>query len=295
MKGFGTRENELIQTLVRIPDPVVMAAVRRTYDTRFSRDLLKDIHSETSGYFRETLEALARGPLAQDVYCLHDALAGAGTKEDALDDVLLGRSNADMRAIAHEYARVHGKSLESMVRGDLSMKTERLFAMVLAAQRAEESAPVVPQQLEADVTELHRATEGRMGTDQLAVCDIFSHRSDGQLRAISAEFQRRYQRSLDKVIRSEFSGHMESALLRMLHVAEDRAMADAVALEDTMKGPGTKDRLLVNRVVRLHWHRDHKQQVKGAFKHRYNRDLAQRIKGDTSGHYESALVAIVGN
>lgn len=295
MKGFGTHETELIGTLARVPDAVVMTSLRRTYDARFNRDLLKDVAAETSGYFRETLEALVRGPLAQDVHCLYDALHGAGTKEAVLNDVLLGRSNADLRAIAADYHHRHRTTLESAVRGDLSAKTERLFAMVLAAQRAEDSAPVMQYQLDQDVSELHRATEGKMGTDELAVCHIFAHRSDGQLRAVSAEFMRRYQRPLEKVISSEFSFHMKDALLRMLAVAEDRAMADAIALEDTVKGPGTKDRLLVNRTVRLHWNKQHLQQVKGAYRHKYKKELAQRIKGDTSGHYEAALVAIVGH
>jgi len=295
MKGFGTKEGQLIQILAGVPDPVIMAAIRRTFNQRFSRDLLKDIHSETSDYFREALEAVVRGPLAQDIYNLNDAIHGAGTKENVLDDVLLGRSNADIHAIKAEYQRIYKRSLEADVRGDLSIKTERLFMMVLACQRQEESAPVIPQELERDVSELHRATEGtKMGTDQIAVCHIFSSRSDGQLRAISQEFQRRYQRPLDKVLSKEFSGHMHDALLRMLHVAEDRAMADALSLERTMAGAGTKDRLLLNRVVRLHWNREQLQQVKGAYKHHYKRDLHGRIRGETSGHYREILLALVG-
>lgn len=293
MKGFGTNEGQLIQILSHIPDPVIMANVRSTYEHRIRRDLLKDLDSETSGYFRETLMAAVRGPLQQDVFNLNDAIRGAGTKENVLNDVLLGRSNADIHAIKREFHRVYHRDLEKEVREDLSAKTERLFSMVLAGRRQEESAPVIPQELDRDTTELHRAMEGRVGTDQLTVCHIISSRSDGQLRALSQEFQRKYHKPLSKVIASEFSGHMRDALLRMLLVAEDRAMADAQALEETMRGAGTKDRLLLNRVVRVHWDRNHRNQVKGAYRHAFKRELATRIKGETSGDYERFLVALV--
>lgn len=61
-----------------------------------------------------------------------------------------------------------------------------------------------------------------------------------------------------------------------------------------MAGPGTKDRLLLNRTVRMHWNRDHMNQVKGAYKHRYKRDLASRVKGETSGDFERILIALIG-
>ena len=188
-----------------------------------------DSASETSSYFGEACEAVVRGPLEQDVYQLNDAMKGAGTKEAVLNDVLLGRSNADMRAIKNEYQRVYRRSLEQDLRGDLSVKTETLFVMVVAANRAEESAPVIPQAIEHDISQLWAATEGtKFGTDQMTVCQIFATRSDGQLRAISHAFQAKYHKSLMKTVESEFSGHMEGALMRMLGVAEDRAMADAV-------------------------------------------------------------------
>merc|ERR1712230_337207 len=63
----------------------------------------------------------------------HEAIKGLGTKESVLNDVLLGRSNADMRAIKQAYQETYRRALETDVKGDLSMKTERLFSMVMAA------------------------------------------------------------------------------------------------------------------------------------------------------------------
>merc|ERR1711939_1300452 len=80
-----------------------------------------------------------------------------------------------------------------------------------------------------------------------------SQRSDGQIRALAHHWQQKYHNGLEKVIESEFSGHMKDALLLMVRRACDRIMSDAVQLEDAMAGFGTKDVLLVQRVVRVHW------------------------------------------
>ncbi|KAH8808135.1 annexin-like protein [Xylogone sp. PMI_703] len=293
MKGFGTDEKTLIHVLTRL-DPLQMAAVREAYHRRFGRHLLQDVQSETSSWLEEGLCAIIRGPLQQDCHILFTAMSGPGTKEAILNDVLLGRSNADLRAIKELYQKLYHKSLEAAVRDDLSMKTERHFMMVLAANRNEESSPVIPQQIEQDVTEIYKATEGKIGTDQLLVCEILTHRSDAQIGAIAYTYEKRYSRTLETVIKKEFSGHMESALLHQLRTGTDKAMRDAILLEEAMSGVGTEDRLLVTRVVRYHWDRNHMQNVKGAYQHKYRTGLANRIKGETSGDYERFLLACLG-
>jgi annexin A7/11 len=292
MKGFGTDEATLIRILTK-PDPLQMALLRNTYNQRHRRDLEKDIKSETSKYFRDTLVALVQGPLMHDVHSVHDAIKGLGTKESVLNDVLIGRSNADMRAIKQAYQHTFRNTLEADVKGDLSMKTERLFEMIMSATRNEESAPVIPHELEHDCSELHRAMDGRVGTDQVTVCSILAKRSDGQIRAITHHWQQKYHSSLEKTIESEFSGHMKDALLLIVQRAADRAMSDAVQLEAAMSGPGTKDVLLVQRVVRVHWNHAHKDQVKKAYAFRFKRDLIQRVKGEIhfDKHYEGVLVS----
>ncbi|KAF4550470.1 Hypothetical protein D9617_17g047380 [Elsinoe fawcettii] len=292
MKGWGTDEAKLISVLSGL-DPLQVNGARAAFTQRHRRDLIKDIGSETSSWFCEGLQAIARGPLGQDVFNLKDAIQGVGTKENVLNDILLGRSNADMNAIKQAYQREYNKSLEADVKGDLSLKTERLFTMVLAARRNEESAPVIPQQTEKDVQDLYQATEGKTGTDQVTVCSILSSRSDGQIRAINQAYKRKYHRSLEDVIKKEFSGHMEDALLFMLNSASDKAKHDADLLEASMKGMGTKDRLLINRLVRIHWDRQRMSQAKAAYKHFYKQDLRRRVEGETSGDYKKLMVAVV--
>ncbi|KAM0271920.1 hypothetical protein ACHAQH_008900 [Verticillium albo-atrum] len=294
MKGFGTDEKALIRCLAT-KDPLQIDAIKTSFSRQFkNRNLEADIKSETSGWFEKGLVAIVRGPLLTDAFDIRSAVDGLGTKEVVLNDVLLGRSNADLKAIKNCYWSTFRSSMEKDVAGDLSMKTKRHFEIVLAANRAEDSAPVTPQQVDQDVMDLYRATEGKMGTDEMIVCSILSTRNDNQIRAISHAYEQKFRKSLEAVIKSEFSGHMEDALLFQLRNAMDKYMHAAMLLEDAMAGMGTKDHLLVSRVVRFHWDQGTLANVKGAYQKRYGKSLAKRIDGETSGDYKKLMLACVG-
>ncbi|KAI0879385.1 hypothetical protein GGS24DRAFT_439227 [Hypoxylon argillaceum] len=200
MKGLGTDEKALIRVLAN-KDPLQIEAIKAAYFRLFSRSLEKDVKSETSKYLELGLVSIISGPLLHDVNLLHTAMDGPGTKEKVLNDVLLGRSNADMKAIKGMYQHTFNRPLERDIKGDLSMKTERHFMIVLGACRAEDSAPVIPQAVDQDVMELYRATEGKVGTDEMLVCSILSTRNDNQIRAISQTYEQKFRRSLEDVLK----------------------------------------------------------------------------------------------
>lgn len=292
MKGFGTDEKALIHILSKL-DPLQIAAVRSAYSSHLGRDLYKDVKSETSGYLRQGLLAIIDGPLMHDVNSTREAVKGMGTKEWLLNDVLLGRSNADLNAIKSTYTHTFHRSIEEDVDSDLSLKTAGLFKSVLRASRHEESTPLNPQTIEAEARTLHESTAARMVNDTTEVFGIFARSSDSELRAIDHAFSARYNTSLEKWIGKQFSGHMKDAFLQMTLKALDPAMRDAVLLEDCMKGMGTKDEMLVIRVVRVHWNRMHLDQVKRAYSHRFGQDLVDRVRGETSGDYQRLMVGLL--
>ncbi|KAF2745438.1 Annexin [Sporormia fimetaria CBS 119925] len=295
MKGFGTNEKKLIEVLPR-QDPIQMANIRRKYQERYHESLIKRLEDETSGDFEEALVEIARGPLLADVHAIKKAVKGMGTNEDMLDDVLVGRSNADIAAIKAEYRREHGFPLESDVERDLSGATKQLYTMIMAAKRNEDSDPVNPQQIDSDVDALQSAFGNFMTKNSVKACEILTSRNDAQIRAISKRFSEKYGEPFEKTIKKTFDGHMERVLLLLVARAENRAMSDAERLEEAMAGVGTKDTLLIQRVVRAHWDRNHMRQVINSFQQlpkQKEKDLVKRIEGETRGDYEKILVACV--
>lgn len=292
MKGFGTDEKALIAVLAK-KDPLQMETIRTQYDQRMMRNMTGDLEKETSGYFAKGLVELSRGPLVSDCWNLKEATRGMGTKEVVLDDILIGRSNADMIAIKEKYQQLFKTTLEADLKADLSAATEQMYMMIIAARRAEDSHPVNPQEIEQAVTELQAGMGGFAGKNVPQVCQILTSKNDAQIKAIAQSYQQRFQKSLDSVIKSAFSGHMEDALRLLIARATNRAEAEAMRLEEAMAGMGTKDNLLVMRVIRCHWNQQFMTAVSNEYKRVYKKDLIKRIEGETKGDYERLMVACV--
>jgi annexin A7/11 len=68
---------------------------------------------------------LTLGPLAYDVELAHKAVAGLGTNEMLLTELILGRSGVEIRLLIEGYRIKYGKDLVSVVMSDLSGKIER--------------------------------------------------------------------------------------------------------------------------------------------------------------------------
>jgi annexin A7/11 len=292
MKGMGTNEKVLIATMAK-KDPLQMETIRMQYDQRFLRNLITDLEKETSGYFAKGLVEIARGPLVSDCYNLMEAMKGMGTKEVILDDILIGRSNADIIAIKEKYHQLFRRTLENDLKADLSAGTEQMYMMIAAARRAEDSHPVIPQEIEQAVTDLQAGMGGFASKNVAQVCQILTSKNDAQIKAIATAYEQRFRKSMDSVIKSAFSGHMEDALRLLVARATNRAEAEAVRLEESMAGMGTKDNLLVMRVVRCHWNQQFMNAVSGEFKRVVKKDLVKRIEGETRGDYERLMVACV--
>lgn len=225
---------------------------------------------------------------------VHEALDGLGTKERLLNDVVLSRTNADLAQIKGLYQQRYGKSLAAAVADDLSLKTEKMFDMVLNGVRMEEFTPIDMVKVANDTDDIYRATTGRgVGTDELLVCAVLTNRSDQHIRAIADNYFSKYGQKLAELIKHKFSGHMEDALLHIVKHAVNVSVFWAEMLEDTMAGMGTKDYLLIERVVRIHWDHGLVRAVKQSYQAIYGKDLIRRVKGETSGDYEKVLVAML--
>jgi len=61
-----------------------------------------------------------------------------------------------------------------------------------------------------------------------------------------------------------------------------------------MHGLGTKDKLLVSRIIRFHWNRYEMENIKGAYQAKMGIPLAQRVHGETSRDQRRMLLACLG-
>ncbi|XP_043067173.1 annexin B11 isoform X2 [Drosophila bipectinata] len=290
MKGFGTDEEVLINIICRRSNEQ-RQEIQRQYKTHFGKDLIEDIKSETSGNFEKLLVGLLR-PIV-DFYCaeLNNAMAGIGTDEEVLIEILCTLSNMEIYTIKNQYLRLYGAHLESELKSETSGNFKRLLISLCTAAR-DESGRVDPNLAKDDARELLKAGELRVGTDESMFNMILCQRNYQQLKLIFQEYENMTGHSLEKAIKKEFSGDIMEGLVAIFRCVTNKAEYFASRLHKSMAGIGTNDTQLI-RVIITRSEID-MVDIKVAFERLYGKSLKSWIKGDTSGHYKHALYALVG-
>jgi annexin A7/11 len=248
------------------------------------------LDSETSGDFGRLIESMLKvGSGEFDACVLHRAMDGAGTDEAEIIDCVVGRCNAELEAISEAYKILYGKDLVSVLKKELSGKFEKLILRVLEGRKEDESANV-----DDDVKALYNAGAKKLGTDEKMFIAVICGRPTAHIGKIVEGYQSTHHKSLEKVIKSEFTGDLERGLIAVVDSCVDNTERIARSIESTMKGVGTNERKLGTLLIR---YRDPSRQaeIKEAYQKKYGRSLSEAISSETSGDFEMLLLALIGN
>jgi annexin A7/11 len=280
MACWGTDEASLTYLVCSIPERVRPEIFMR-YNERYGKGLLEHISSETSGSYKLVLEMQAMAPEDCRASLLNKAMAGIGTDEDQLIRVICGCDIPERRQVKEAYQRMYGKELVPTVQSETSGDFQRALLCLLEAEEAEFD-------IDQDCEAMKAAMDG-WGTDETALVKMICSKTSRQMEMVNEKFQELYGKNLFDRVKSETSGHFQATLLGCIRHPMKQL---AHTVRDCMKGWGTSETGLLTALVHLP---DFKKEalIKQYRQEFGGRDLIKDIKGDCSGNYEKALLALV--
>lgn len=291
MSGFGANTNKIASILGK-RNNAQRLQIAAKYKASYGKDLIEKLRDELSSNFEDLAVASVRPIPELLAKELHEAIAGTGTSEDVLIEILCSFNNHGIRKIKEAYQARYNKALEADVRDDTSGLFRKVLVALLQANR-DESRTVNVAQARADAQALHDAGVAHIGRDDSTFTRILTSRSLVQLRKVFEHYQTIAGKPLDEAIKSQFSGETKDALVALVRCMSDSALFYAKTLHKAMDGIGTTDKTLI-RVIVTGSEFDHLAAAKTAYHQKYGRTLAADVAADTSGSYKDMLLMLIG-
>jgi len=290
MKGFGTDEDAIIEILCKRSNDQ-RQAISQYFTNGLKRDLIKDLKSELGGKFEDVIVGLMSPPIDYLCQQLHKAMAGMGTDESALIEILCPRSNEEIAQIVRRYEQLYNRPLVQQICSEVSGDFARLLCMITTGTR-EPWHKVNQAEAKEHAQMLYKAGAGKMGTDEDIFNKIFAHDSFAQLRVVFEEYKTLTGKTIEQALNAELSGDLLKSMLAIVECVQSTPAYFAKRLFKAMDGIGTNDSTLI-RIIVSRCEID-LGNIKAEYERIYDKTLISAVKGETSGDYKKALLALIG-
>ncbi|KAM6357398.1 annexin A6 isoform 2-T2 [Alca torda] len=211
MKGFGS-DKEAILDLITSRSNKQRVEICQAYKSLYGKDLIADLKYELTGKFERLIVSLMRPPAYSDAKEIKDAIAGIGTDEKCLIEILASRTNQEIHDLVAAYKDAYERDLEADIVGDTSGHFKKMLVVLLQGTREEDD--VVSEDLvEQDAKDLLEAGELKWGTDEAQFIYILGRRSKQHLRLVFDEYLKISGKPIERSIRGELSGDFEKLML----------------------------------------------------------------------------------
>uniref|UniRef100_A0A1D1Y0F7 Annexin n=1 Tax=Anthurium amnicola TaxID=1678845 RepID=A0A1D1Y0F7_9ARAE len=288
--GFGCDTAKVINIIAH-RDATQRAFIQQEYKAMYADELINRIRSELSGKLEKAVLLWMHDPAGRDATIVRHALSEGAIDLNSATEVICSRTPSQIQTFKQAYHAKFGANLEHGIQYQASGDHQKLLLAYVRTMRYE-GPEVDHKMVEKDSKDLLKAGEKRLGTDEETFIRIFSGRSRAHLAAVASYYKNAFGNSLEKAVKGETSGKFECALLTILRCAENPAKYFAKELHKAMKGLGTNDTTLI-RIVVTRTEID-MQFIKAEYHQKYKKSLSDAIHSETSGHYRTFLLSLVG-
>ena len=217
MKGLGTDERALIEVICTRSNQEIHA-IKAAYKEMYTRDLEKDLVSETSGHFKRLLVSCVQGNRdestevdmakakreAEELYKAGEKRWG--TDESKFNQVIALRSYPQLRATFNEYRKISSYDIVRSIEHEMSGDLKEAFKAVVMC---------IKDRPTYFAERLYKSMKGA-GTDDQTLIRVIVARSEVDLEDIKERFFDKYSKSLAKMIKDDTSGDYKRMLVALV-------------------------------------------------------------------------------
>ena len=138
-----------------------------------------------------------------DAEKLHNAMKGMGTNEKVLIEIVGNRSNEQRLKYKDMFKAMFGKDLVEEIKSETSGNFKKLLVSCLM------------NPIEFDCMEISKAIKG-LGTDNSALIELFTSRSNKRIQDISALYSKLYKKKMEDEVQSDTSGSFKKLLTSLM-------------------------------------------------------------------------------
>ncbi|XP_073435603.1 annexin A2 isoform X2 [Dendrobates tinctorius] len=262
------------------------------YQRRTKKDLPSALKGALSGHLETLILGLMKPRSQYDASELKASMKGLGTDEDTLIEIICSRDNQELQAIQAAYRELFKTELEKDIVSDTSGDFRKLMVALAKGKRQDENNVVDYEKIDQDARDLYEAGVKRKGTDVSKWISIMTERSIPHLQKVFERYKSYSPYDMQESIKKEVKGDLENAFVNLVQSIQNKPLYFADRLYDSMKGKGTKDKMLIRCMVSRS--EVDMLTIRAEFKKKYGKSLSYFIGQDTKGDYQRALLNLCG-
>ncbi|XP_039606656.1 annexin A1a [Polypterus senegalus] len=291
IKVKGVDENTIIEIMAKRSN-TQRQQTKAAYQQATGKPLDAALKSALSGHLEDVVLGLLKTPAQYDAYLLKHSMKGLGTDEDTLIEILASRTNREIQEICSVYKEEYKTDLDKDITSDTSGDFRTALLSLSKGSRTE-TLSVDEDLADKDARALYEAGEKRKGTDCSTFINILTSRSGPQLCKTFERYNKYSKNDMAKAIDLELKGDIESLLIALVKCAGNKASFFAEKLNQSMKGSGTRDKILIR--IMISRSEVDLEDIKVEYRKKYGKTLYQDIADDTKGDYEKILLTLCGS
>lgn len=291
MKEKGVNEKNIIDILT-CRSNAQRQQIKGAYKQSSGKILEDSLKSALSGNLEAAVLALLKTPAQFDAQELRNAMKGLGTDENTLIEVLVPKTNREIKQITAAYKEEYKTELANDIASETSGDFQKILVAICKGDRNEDCR-VDEALADRDARALYEAGEKIKSANVGVFTDIFSSRSFAHLNRVFQIYPKYSKHDASTALKLEMKGDIETCLVEILKCAASKPAYFAEKLFNAMKGSGTNDKVLI-RILVSRCEIDMKE-IQALFKRFYGKSLRQSIMDELKGDYETCLLGLVGH